>query len=89
MIPPKKNPVDPKWSENYMQWFRNLSPGETFSGGDARSADYSLQLMSGYNNYKKWLGEVNGWAHKVKVAIPYSKARAEAKVIDAKRTESR
>jgi len=37
-----------------MGWFRNILPGETVTGGDALSGDFSLQLMIGYETFKAW-----------------------------------
>jgi hypothetical protein len=79
MFPP--NPVeDPK---GFMRWFRNLGPGQSFNGGDKWSADYSLQLMMGYNNYRLWKSSQQGLPHKVKLIIPITTAAKEQKVLEA------
>ena len=37
--------------------FENVPAGEPFSVRGALSADYSLQFVIGWNNYKVWLGK--------------------------------
>ena len=76
---------DPEPGLPYMAWFRNLLRGESFSGGSKWTADYSLQLMQGYYNYLDWKSKVNGLTHKVKMVVPFSVARREAAVLEAKR----
>ncbi|KAK3984631.1 hypothetical protein QBC44DRAFT_276908 [Cladorrhinum sp. PSN332] len=75
-------PGGPK-NKNFMRWFRNLGPGQSFSGGDKWSADNSLQLMTGYFNYRLWKNSASGFAHKVKVIIPITAAAKEQKVLEA------
>ncbi|KAK0616884.1 hypothetical protein B0T14DRAFT_483348 [Immersiella caudata] len=73
----------PKQGPTFMRWFRNLGPGESFNGGDKWSADYSLQLMTGYFNYQLWEKSAQGFTHKLKVIVPFSTARQEQKVLEA------
>ncbi|KAK0715336.1 hypothetical protein B0H67DRAFT_489786 [Lasiosphaeris hirsuta] len=73
----------PQKGPNFMRWFRNLGPGQSFNGGDKWSADYSLQLMTGYFNYRLWKNSANGLSHKLKVIVPFSTARQEQKVLEA------
>ncbi|KAK3380697.1 hypothetical protein B0T24DRAFT_571599 [Lasiosphaeria ovina] len=81
MIPPDTGDAKP--------WFRNLlAPKQSFTPGKA-TGDYSLQLMTGYNNYLKWDGVQQGFKHKVKVSIPFSAARRREAAIDAKRAPLR
>jgi hypothetical protein len=51
MVPPTNiSEGSPQW----MQWFRNIGPGQTFSSG-THSLDYSLQLASGIQNLTAWI----------------------------------
>jgi hypothetical protein len=50
MVPPTKTAVG---SPSWMQWFRNIGPGQTFSPG-TKSLDYSLQLAAGIQNFGAW-----------------------------------
>ena len=78
LLPPKD--AD---ESTFMRWYRNLGPGQSFSGGDNWSADHSLQLMTGYTNYCLWKNSANGLIHKAKVIIPFSTAGREQKVLEA------
>ena len=55
LVPPStvaNEPVRPD-SPEWMRWFRNLKPGESFDAG-SRSLDFSLQLASGIQNFCEW-----------------------------------
>jgi hypothetical protein len=72
-----------------MKWFQNIPAGQPFTPGQP-SGDYSLQLMMGYNNYLAWRNEnASSAMQRVKMIVPYSQARKEAAVIEAKRAPLR
>ncbi|KAH8681759.1 hypothetical protein BX600DRAFT_544267 [Xylariales sp. PMI_506] len=71
-----------------MHWFRNVPAGEAFTPGDV-SGDYSLQLMTGYSNYRAWRNSQQGLLYRAKLMVPFSKTRKEAAIIEAKRAPLR
>lgn len=70
-------------TKTFMKWYRNIGPGESFSGGTNWSADYSLQLQRGFFNYRTWRNSADGWTHEVKKAFSPS-LRLEAKILEQK-----
>jgi hypothetical protein len=84
-------PSDKLTDPERMEYFRNIPGGEPFTEGDI-SADYSLQLMIGYNNFKVWeqtQKKLIPWlASGVKYVVS-SEAREEAKAIKENRGQMR
>lgn len=87
-------PMIPAGSDDQkMNWFRNIKAGEPFTEGDV-SADYSLQLMIGFSNYKAWARDqpkplLSKLWYSSKYAVPFSKTREESDAIDEKRENLR
>jgi hypothetical protein len=48
-IPTNAQPGSPGW----LNWFRNIGPGQAFSAG-SKSLDYSMQLAVGIGNFSEW-----------------------------------
>src|SRR5205085_2165787 len=60
---------EPRGSDSWMRWFRNLKCGEPFTKEGTDTLDFSLQMSAGIKNYRDWEHAQGGFSARKEQAL--------------------